>query len=323
MTVNAGILSVLISLLFLSGCTNRPVFTVEVYETPTSVQVVLDPVTATPSPQAEIPLVPTNKPILESVSLPAPTVPAVMPPDFSPILYGKKYDANMFFIVLGAVQGNTWLAPKQAVAQFGGEWDYDVHTFAQRSFPVRGYNPTLSPPSRSYFIGTDTNFDEFGMVGVLHAWPVRQGNVQELSPDIDEYKQVVADWLKSEGVSAAQPGVVHIFRVDLEADGVDEIFISATLLDESQHYTRAGDHSLILMRKVVGNEAVTLPIVSAIYHSQDAEITYPATYSLGNFIDLNRDGILEVVVELERWEGFGAIVFQVDGQEVVERLRQE
>ena len=155
------------------------------------------------------------------------------------------------------------------------------------------------------------------MVAVLDGWPVRQGNPQELSPDQDVYRQVVLDWLKEAGLSDPQLDDLHIFRVDLEEDGADEIFISATGL-RSQHLTRAGDYSIVLMRKVLGNDAVTLPIVADVYQSAQAESTWPRDYSLANFIDLNKDGILEVVVEFEHWEGAGAIMYQINGQEIIQ-----
>ncbi len=118
----------------------------------------------------------------------------------------------------------------------------------------------------------------------------------------------------------AQLGTLQIFRVDLEGDGSDEIFISATRLDESQHTTKAGDYSIVLMRKVIGNEVVTTLVTGDVYSSKEPEVTYPRSYSLANFIDLNQDGILEVVVSFQKWEGFGASVFQVNGQEVTRTL---
>lgn len=334
MAGKARVFFISLSMIVLGACTGKPVFTVEVLKTatpdagqlikatqsPTPGLTFSDPLTAlptfTPGPSDT-----ATTPVAEIYSLPTTAVEPMMPSNFSPILYGKKYDANMFFFLLGGIQGDTWLTPDQAAAQFGGEWDYDVYTFANRNFSVRGHAPEFSPTSRSYFIGTDANFNEFGMVGVLHGWPVRQGSAQELSADNETYEQVVLDWLKSEGISSPEIGTLHIFRVDLEADGVDEIFISATHLDESQHITRSGDYSMVLMRKVVGNEAVTVRLVADVYRSQQEEITYPSTYSIGNFIDLNQDGVLEVIVDFQRWEGAGARVYQIEGQNAVERLR--
>jgi hypothetical protein len=126
----------------------------------------------------------------------------------------------------------------------------------------------------------------------------------------------VLDWLQEAGVDDPQLDSLHIFRVDLEGDGADEIFISASHLDDSQHTTRRGDYSTVLMRKVAGNEAMTVPLIADIYHSGEAEITYPRTYLLSNFIDLDQDGILEVVVGYHQWEKDGAIIFTVQGQQI-------
>ena len=47
------------------------------------------------------------------------------------------------------------------------------------------------------------------------------------------------------------------------------------------------------------------------------------TYSIGiaNFIDLNQDGVLEVVVDIQRWEGSGAAVYQVEDRTVTQVLK--
>jgi hypothetical protein len=33
---------------------------------------------------------------------------------------------------------------------------------------------------------------------------------------------------------------------------------------------------------------------------------------------LNQDGILEVVVDIQRWEGDGAAIYQIDGQDILQ-----
>jgi hypothetical protein len=86
--------------------------------------------------------------------------------------------------------------------------------------------------------------------------------------------------------------------------------------------TEAGDYSLVLMRKLTGNIVLTISVVEDVYTSQEPELRFPFTYSIANFIDLNQDGILELVVEINRWEGFGAAVYEVDGQEVNQVLRE-
>ncbi len=263
----------------------------------------------------------TQLPIAASTLTPIPTdAPTSAPLNFSPILYGGNFDKTSF-ILLGGAQGAVWLSPDITVTRFAGPLEYDIHPFPNGNIQMAGNAPEFSPTCKSYFVGTDATIEGAGMVGVAQGWQVLQRDVEELPADNEFYEQAVIDWLTAEGISAPELDVLRVFCVDIEGDGVDEIFITATHLDESQHTTKAGDYSIILMRKVAGNEAVTLPIVGDVYHSQEIEITFPPTYSLANFIDLNQDGALEVVVDIQKWEGFGAIVYQVDDQDVIQTLR--
>ena len=243
--------------------------------------------------------------------------------DFSPVLFGKKYDKTVF-LLLGGVGRGVWFTPDVSALRFADEATYSLHTLTQENkYFFQGKAPESSPTCDSFFIGTDANLDEIGMVAVLDGWDITKRDVTELPAKNQFYQQVVIDWLTAEGVSSPELGSLQIFRVDLEGDGADEIFISATRLDGSQHTTKAGDYSVVLMRKVVGNDAVTIPLVADVYSSKELEIIFPRTYSLANFIDLNQDGVLEIVVGIEKWEGFGAIIYQVNRQDVIQALKAE
>jgi hypothetical protein len=284
----------------LTACSQKPVFTFEVLKTPTS----------SPAP---VELTSTATPLPFPTLVPTETVLS----NFSPILYGEKYDANTFFVLLGGWQGDRWLAPDSAVGYFANPqgWEYDVYSLAKDKFQVHGDPPQFSPADKIYTVGTDATVDEFGMVAVVHGWPVLQRDVHELSPDNEVYQQAALDWLTAQGLSTPELGTLHVFRVDLEGDGADEIFIGATHL-ENQHMVKPGDYSVILMRRVQGSEVITLPVVAEIYRSQ--ETTLPRTYSLGNFLDLNQDGVLEIVVDIQRWEGDGAVLYQIMGQNIAQ-----
>ncbi len=248
-------------------------------------------------------------------STPLPTVTnAPLPSGFSPVVYGR-------YILLGGVEGGTWLAPDQAFARFAGATEFDVYSFSGKVFHIHGHAPMFNMAYQTYYLRMDGTVDEFGMVGVAQGWQVTQSAVDELPSENELYRQVVLDWLSQEGVVDPQIGTMQIYRTDLEGDGSDEIFISDTRV-ESQHTARPGDHSMILMRKVVGSEAVTIPILVDLYAyvGKSPINPFPCTYSIGNFIDLNQDGTSEVVVEYQRWEGFGASVYQVEGKNVGEVL---
>lgn len=267
------------------------------------------------------------------MALESPTPPALptfapptvaKPTDFSPVLYGKNYEANTFFLLLGGTSRDAWLAPEVSALRFSGEATYSLHTLQQEyKYYFWGKTPDLSPTCNSFTIGTDIDVNETGMVAVLDGWNIVKRPVTELSADGLFYQDAVLAWLAGEGVASAQIDSLQVLRVDLEGDGTDEVFVSANHLDGSQHTTKAGDYSIVLMRKVVGNDITTTLVVGDVYRSQELEITYPRTYLLGNFIDLDQDGVLEVVVDIQQWEGFGAIIYQVDGRNVTQVLRAE
>ena len=243
------------------------------------------------------------------------------PTDFSPVLYGgKQYDSE-FFLLLGGASKDEWLTPDESVSRFSGEVTYSLSNMTQEAkYFLWGKTPEFSRTCKVYTVGADAGLDEGGFVAVVDGWAIMKRDVSELSADGDIYQQAVLDWLAAEGVDDPQIGTLQVFRVDLEGDGSDEIFISATHLDDSQHTTKAGDYSIVLMRKVSGNDVITKLVLGDVYASKEPEITYPRTYSLANFIDLDQDSILEVVVSFLKWEGFGASIFQVDGQDVIQTL---
>ena len=246
------------------------------------------------------------------------------PTDFSPVLYGGKVFDSEFFLLLGGAGRDAWFTPEESVSRFSGEVTYSLSNMTtEAKYFLWGQSPELSPTCGFYTVRSDAGLDEGGFVAVVDGWTVAKRPVDELSADSEIYQQAALDWLNDQGVDDPQLGVLRVFRVDIEGDGSDEIFLSVTRLDDSQHTTRAGDYSVILMRKVVGNDVATTLVVGDVYESKEAEITYPRTYSLANFIDLDQDGVLEVVVELRHWEGFGAAVYEVNGENVQQVLRTE
>jgi len=314
----------------LTACMQNPGASMDVAVTPTfhpqvtEAEMVLETPTS-PVDVMQIDMADTSQTALPV--LPSPEVTQAVlekPTDFSPVLYGGNLYGTTFFLLLGGVGTEAWLTPDESFARFSGEVTYSLHSMTQEyKYFLWGKVPEFSPAYNIYTISTDAGLDEAGFVGVVDGWNITKREVTELSGDIQLYWQAVLDWLAAEGVDDPQLGTLQIFRSDIGGDGSDEVFISATHLDESQHTTKAGDYSIVLMRKIVGNDVVTIPLVADIYSSQELEITFPRTYSLANFIDLNQDGILEVVVDIQKWEGFGAIVYELDDQKVTEALRAE
>ncbi len=181
--------------------------------------------------------------------------------------------------------------------------------------------PTLDPICGSYVVPTDLASEEQNLVGVFSGWRVLRGTEEEVSPDEGIYQQAVRDWLTEHGVIRPEVRITRILRVDIETDGVDEAFISASHFAEpTGHTTQAGDYSIVLMRRVVLGTIRTIALVEEYYDSVDPILTFPRTYSLDHVMDLNDDGILDVVLGIQHWEGYGAQAYEISDQDVIQVL---
>lgn len=285
------------------------------------------PVLPTPTPVYDFPTVTLAPEYYSPTPTPGPMLPQAVlekPMDFSPVLYGGNVFGSTFFLVLGGVGRAEWMPSEASVGRFAGEATYSLHDLqTEAKYFLWGLAPDYSPTCGVYTVASEADPGEAGFVAVLDGWGVGKRPVTELPANDPFYQQALGAWLSAQGVVSPEVGIMQVLRTDLEGDGLDEVFISAAHLDGSQHVTRAGDYAVVLMRSLVGAQVVTTLVAGDVYRSAGAELTFPRTYTLTNFIDLNQDGVQEVVVEMRHWEGFGAAIYQVHGGQVVEVLRAE
>lgn len=237
---------------------------------------------------------------------------------FSPVLYGKGP-----FLLLGAFkQDQGWLSGAEAAQYINTEISYDL---LERNgvIHLQGSALEFDPICRNHVLKSAVVLPE-PVVGVASGWVAARPQTTDLSIDDPYYSQALTEWFQSQGNVSAEIHISRILRVDLEGDGVDEVLLSASYFKEKFAFlTETGDYSVVLLRRVVGDDIVTIPLVKDYYVSTNPEfeVSYPNTYTLADAVDLNGDGTLEVVVDVRRYEGGGAIVYRVDGQNVREVLR--
>lgn len=244
---------------------------------------------------------------------------ALLEETFSPVLYGS----GPFLLVGGVLKGNGWLSGVQAARYIGNEMVYDFFS-PNGSIQVQGNVLEFSPTCRNHYMRSSFVLPE-PMVGVASGWITEKRGTTDISTDDPFYVQAVAEWFGSQGNSPTEIHITRILQADIEGDGVDEVLLSASFFKEKTltFSTETGDYSIVLMRKVIGNNILTIPLVKDYYVSSvpNIEISYPNTYTLAEVVDLNGDGTLEVIVDVRRWEGWGAIVYRLDGQNVREVIR--
>ena len=278
---------------------------------------------ATPTPVPSL----TPFPTFAQSALPEGTLPpfvtftpfALLEEIFSPVFYGS----GPFLLMGGIIKDNGWVSGVRAAQYMGNEMNYDFFN-PNGSIQVQGNDIEFSPTCGNHYMRSSFVLPE-PMVGVASGWITEKRSITDLSTDDPFYVQAVTEWFQSQGNAPTEIHITRILQADIEGDGVNEILLSASFFKEKTFTfsTETGDYSIVLMRKVIGNNTLTIPLVKDYYVSSvpNIETSYPNTYTLAEAVDLNGDGTLEVIVDVRRWEGWGAIVYRVDGQNVREVIR--
>lgn len=291
----------------------------------TSCSGALSPV-STPTPEIISSATAMAVEVASPTALPAQTdIPAIASPTLSPAnppptaqVNDQPFSAILArmvpgsFVLLGGTENGGWLSPETMVPYLSDGEMYQVYGVDGPTGSTRGKVPNYNQICREYRVETDSYPFGGRAVGVTGTWNVMPRLAQEIPTDNPTYVDELKNWLAGKGFPEPVVEISQILRVDIEGDGAEEVLISAShFVEPTGHSVAFGDYSLVLMRKVVMNSVVTIPVI-ADYYYQDVEIQFPLTYS-GLFVaDLNNDGILEVLVGLERWEGSGVIVLEVD-----------
>lgn len=305
--------TILLVPLFLLACS---LVTPRAFPPPTSFPFVT---VTSPSTTVEVP---TESPVEAPTSPPAVTLSAA---DFTPILYRNYFSRYYEFQVIGGVQAGSWLPASAVADQVGFDQAFDLYApsgFAGVATTEDYGVPLDNPRCGDTFIGTDFSQDLPNLIAVKQGWNVGYRPWREIPVDTPVYYAAVADWLASQGLTLPYVQINRIVLVDLERDGVDEVIISAAYFnDASGHMAEQGDYSIVLMRKLVGADVVTIPVAADLYTNPEPEQVFPFTYTLANLLDLNQDGVLDLIVEVSRWEGDGVIIYDVEGTLVSEAIR--
>jgi hypothetical protein len=83
--------------------------------------------------------------------------------------------------------------------------------------------------------------------------------------------------------------------------------------------TSAGDYTLVLVRKIIGEQVQNIFLVKAVWLKAD-EGPLPRANHLSAIADLNGDGVMELVLYSAYHEGSGSNVIQINGAKAISVL---
>lgn len=154
---------------------------------------------------------------------------------------------------------------------------------------------------------------EKGVIALGAPWNAlpRVPQVKDTTQEV--YVKAVRELLESKGLKTPTVRITQILRIDLDGDGEEEVLVSGT------NYPReaggvpvrasGGNYSFVLLRRLV-NGKVESRLLEGEFYTKEASV--PNEFRVDAVLDLNGDGIMEVVVHGQYYEGAWITVYRCD-----------
>ena len=228
--------------------------------------------------------------------------------------------------LLGGSASGQWLKPEVAAPLIPGGEHYRLYTLTGEVGASVGRKPAKGeegPCSDTWYV-TLAPFPtgRGSMVAVGGPWNAMPRTLKITSTEQQVYKEAAAEILKSQGIANPTVNLTQVIRVDLDGDGLEEVLVSATNYERFKPgggltpNARAGDYSLVFLRRLVQGKVVT-SIITGEYYPKAKEFNAPAEHRVIGVLDLNGDGILEIVLSGRYYEGEWVDAYRAEGAKII------
>lgn len=216
--------------------------------------------------------------------------------------------------VIGGILNGQWTSAKALIDQIDVA-GYDVYSIEGKRSTVTGEKVVESlEPGEGIYIPFDDNEKFNDVVYLSGPLNTYYREVSELSIYNETYLNIVKGILIEKQIES-EAMVKRIIKLDMEADGVDEVLIAASNIDFSKCIAGGkNDYSFVILRKIVDNEVKTFYLAEAFYtENPDMEkgnFALAYDYNMLAVLDLNGDGISEIIISGHYYEGEWCEVFE-------------
>jgi hypothetical protein len=235
------------------------------------------------------------------------------PPRIYPVV-----DASYGFLLGGTSQGKWLTTDIMSNTVVGGE--------AYRLYGLKGYlgrsvgsgAPSAGEPCEdTRIVDLKPSYQDIKAIASGGTWAAMPRVPKSLSTKQPVYVKAVSDLLKAEGIAAPMVNIEQVLQVDLEGDRVNEVLVSASYFagsedNEPMPSAEPGDYSIVFMRKLVRGKVETVVLAEDV-QTKKIEFGAPFKFDIAGVLDLNGDGVMEVVLHDRYYEGAGSSVLQIKG----------
>jgi hypothetical protein len=237
-----------------------------------------------------------------------------------------KYYSQDYWVLLGGSQGGKWLPAEAVGPRLKGKKQYRLYSLTGPSGTARGGKAgpwgEADPPFLVRFKPTLQVKEQVAVGGRWNAMPRKP---RLLTGNLQPYEMAAKEILKSKGISEPQVKLTQVIEIDLDGDGVMEVVVSATRLTMKNpgDFTNQGDYSMVFIQKK-GAERANNVMVDGQFQTASPKESEPArTYKVAGLMDADGDGVMEVLVNYGYYEGGGARLYQLKGDNVEKVLSED
>ena len=226
--------------------------------------------------------------------------------------------------LLGGKLGEQWLKPGEMAGMLGGGETYRLYSMTRFIGTATGSKPEkIREPGLPEFIVqmNPAPAPRKEMIAIGGQWNALPRVPRLAGTDQEIYKEVVADFLKKKGVKNSKVKLTQVIRIDLDGDGVEEVLVTADTYDEqlTRNLQKKGSYSLVLLRKVINGKVETL-VIEEDYFPSTREYGVPHRHWVGAVLDVDGDGVMEIVLHFRWYEGVGTSIHKIEGDKVTRVL---
>ena len=226
--------------------------------------------------------------------------------------------------LIGGRAGGKWLDSQQAAKLLKPGETFRLFSFTAEIGRAKGGEPKSAeePCPDTRVLELSIKGDD-AVIAIAAPWNPMPRKPRDAATTQPVYEQAVREFLATRHVADAAIKITRIVRVDLDADGEDEVLISATNYGGSgktpSANAPAGSYSFVLLRRVVAGKVRT-QLLEGEFYPHAKNFNAPNAYTIAAVLDLDGDGKLEVVVESNYYEGGAVTVYTADGDKLKDVL---
>jgi hypothetical protein len=242
---------------------------------------------------------------------------------------GRGQAAQAFPIVdvtnnclIGGAAGGRWVEAAAMAKQMRGGEKYRLYDLAGFVAEGAGGKPESAgaPCDETQVVKINpVPQSKRALIAIGGTWNASPRAVTVLNNSNAGYRQAIGGLLKTNGIAETGAVLNQVLRVDLEGDGQDEVLLGASKYTGGLGVqAKAGDYSIVLLRKIANGKVESIPVVAEYHRSAGDDA--PNEYRILAVLDVNGDGVMEIIVYSRYYEGDSTSIYSVNGTRVEDVL---